>query len=147
MVKFFLPANSKVVEGRTYQNKEQTINPKKLRIGFVSADFGNHPGGFFTLSTFKELKKKNFELFAYSTAERKDSVLRLADFLGYNPKRNINLSGLLKIVGVQTSEILTDSNDKNLQNVMVRWDAITDPDVYEQFITVINSAFESNYQY
>jgi len=82
-----------------------------------------------------------------STAERKESVLRLADFLGYNPKRNINLHGLLKIVGVQTSEILTDSDDKNLQNVMVRWDAITDPDVYEQFITVINSAFESNYQF
>ena len=54
-----------------------------------------------------------------STAERKESVLRLADFLGYNPKRNINLSGLLKIVGVQTSEILTDSDDNNLQNVML----------------------------
>jgi len=82
-----------------------------------------------------------------STAERKESVLRLADFLGYNPKRNINLSGLLKIIGVQTSEILTDSDDNNLQNVMVRWDAITDPDIYEQFITVINSAFEVNYQF
>ena len=32
MVKFILPANSKVVEGRTHQNKEQTINPIKLKI-------------------------------------------------------------------------------------------------------------------
>ena len=47
-------------------------NPKKLRLGFVSADFGNHPGGFFTLSTFKELRKKNFELIAYPTVERND---------------------------------------------------------------------------
>ena len=36
-----------------------TKNPTKLKLGLVSADFGNHPGGFFTLSTLKELKKKN----------------------------------------------------------------------------------------
>ena len=51
-----------------------------------------------------------------STAERKESVLRLADFLGYNPKRNINLHGLLKVLGVKTSEIVTDTNNINLQN-------------------------------
>ena len=33
-------------------------NPKKLKVGLVSADFGNHPGGYFTLSTLKELKNK-----------------------------------------------------------------------------------------
>ena len=82
-----------------------------------------------------------------STAERKESVLRLADFLGYNPKRNINLHGLLKVVGVSTSEIVTDSNDTNLENITIRWDEITDPDKYEQFITVINSAFEISYQF
>ena len=82
-----------------------------------------------------------------STAERKDSVLRLADFLGYNPKRNINLHGLLKVVGVQSSELITDSSDNNLQNVMVRWDEITNPDVYEQFITIINSALDATYQF
>jgi protein O-GlcNAc transferase len=47
-------------------------NPTKLKLGLVSADFGNHPGGFFTLSTLRELKKKNFELIAYSTNDRKD---------------------------------------------------------------------------
>ena len=47
-------------------------NPKKLKIGFVSADFGNHPGGFFTLSTLRELRKKNFELVAYSNKNRQD---------------------------------------------------------------------------
>ena len=38
----------------------------------MSADFGNHPGGFFTLSTLRELRRKNFELIAYATIERKD---------------------------------------------------------------------------
>ena len=47
-------------------------NPHKLTIGFVSADFGNHPGGYFTLSTLRELRKKNFDLISYSTINRKD---------------------------------------------------------------------------
>ena len=47
-------------------------NPTKLKLGLVSADFGNHPGGFFTLSTLRELIKKNFELVAYATQERSD---------------------------------------------------------------------------
>ena len=47
-------------------------NPNKLKIGLVSADFGNHPGGFFTLSTLKELKNKKFEFFIYATTNRKD---------------------------------------------------------------------------
>ncbi len=47
-------------------------NPEKLKIGLVSADFGNHPGGYFTLSTLKELKNKKFELIAYAATNRKD---------------------------------------------------------------------------
>ena len=47
-------------------------NPTKLKLGFVSADFGNHPGGFHTLSTLRELRKRNFELVAYSTNDRND---------------------------------------------------------------------------
>ena len=47
-------------------------NPTKLRIGFVSADFNDHPGGYFSLSTLRELQKKKFELIAYATIDRKD---------------------------------------------------------------------------
>ena len=53
-------------------NYKYDINPKKLRIGFVTADFGNHPGGYFTLNLLRELKNKNLELIAYPTIERKD---------------------------------------------------------------------------
>ena len=49
-------------------------NPKKIKLGFVSADFGNHPGGYFTLSTLRELKNKNFDLIAYVTNERNDAI-------------------------------------------------------------------------
>lgn len=53
-------------------NYKYEINPKKLKVGFVSADFGDHPGGYFTLNFLKELKKKNFDLIAYPTADRND---------------------------------------------------------------------------
>ena len=46
--------------------------PKKIKLGLVSADFGEHPGGFFTLSTLRELIKKDFELIAYSNLDRQD---------------------------------------------------------------------------
>ena len=47
--------------------------PNKLRVGCVSSDFGNHPGGYFTLSTLKKLSK-DFELIAYSNFDRKDET-------------------------------------------------------------------------
>ena len=53
-------------------NYKYEINPKKLKIGFVSADFGDHPGGYFTLNFLKELKKKNCDLIAYPTVDRND---------------------------------------------------------------------------
>ena len=35
------------------------------------------------------------------TAERRDSVFKLARMLGYNPKRNLPASGLMKIVSIE----------------------------------------------
>ena len=67
--------NCKSIKNKLSFKYQYKKNPKKLRLGLISADFGNHPGGFFTLSTLKELRKKNFELFAYSTIDRKDSYV------------------------------------------------------------------------
>ena len=64
--------NCKLINKKLSFKHEYEKNPKKLKIGFVSADFGNHPGGFFTLSTLRELRKKDFELVAYATIDRKD---------------------------------------------------------------------------
>ena len=55
-----------------YQHEKKPI---KLKIGCVSADFGDHPGGYFSLSTLKELKKKQFELIAYETSSREDEFV------------------------------------------------------------------------
>jgi len=48
--------------------------PKKLKIGFVSADFRQHPVGYFLLDTLKHLKNKNLEIIAYSNSLEKDNL-------------------------------------------------------------------------
>ena len=77
------------------------------------------------------------------TAERRDSVFKLARMLGYNPRRNVPASGLIKVVGLRTDEPLTDSLNRNLSNKTVFWDDVNNPESYEQFITILNSTFSN----
>jgi predicted O-linked N-acetylglucosamine transferase (SPINDLY family) len=53
---------------------QYSIKPKKLRIGFVSGDFREHPVGFFLLDTLNHLKNENLELIAYSNSQTKDNL-------------------------------------------------------------------------
>ena len=48
-------------------------NPKKIKIGFISGDFKEHPVGYFISDTLKYLKE-NFELFAYSNFKKEDNL-------------------------------------------------------------------------
>lgn len=77
-------------------------------------------------------------------AERRESVLRLARLLSYNPKRNIASNGLLKIESVSTTEEITDSNGTNIENQTILWNDPSNPDWYEQFIRVTNAALPVN---
>jgi hypothetical protein len=72
-------------------------------------------------------------------AERKESVLRLANLLSYNATRNKPAQGLLKFTSVRTSEQVTDSNGFNLANRSVIWNDTTNPDWFEQFTKILNA--------
>jgi len=78
------------------------------------------------------------------TAERRDSVLKLARLISYNPKRNIAASGFLKIDSVTTTEDVYDSNGFNLSNLNVYWDDKNNDNWLEQFATVLNSSLVSS---
>lgn len=80
-------------------------------------------------------------------AERRESVLRLAQLLSYNAKRNIAASGLLKFVTVNTSQVVYDSNGKNLSGQTVQWNDPSNPNWYDQFIKVINAALPATRQF
>jgi hypothetical protein len=73
-------------------------------------------------------------------AERRESVLRLARLLGYNSKRNICASGLLKFTTISTTEDILDSNGRNLSGQVISWNDLSNPDWYDQFIRVLNGA-------
>jgi len=80
-------------------------------------------------------------------AERRESVLRLARLLSYNPKRNQSANGLLKFESVRTTEEIYDSNGTNLSGQTILWNDISNQDWYEQFIKVLNAALPANSVY
>lgn len=77
------------------------------------------------------------------TAERKESILRLARMLSYNARRNQPAEGMVKIEQIVTTENITDSNGRNLANRRITWNDLSNPDWYEQWVLVLNSAFTS----
>lgn len=74
------------------------------------------------------------------TAERRDSVIKLANLVSYTPKRNITGQGLIKVTAVSTTEGLYDINGVNLANATIFWNDPANPNWQEQFNTVINAA-------
>lgn len=74
------------------------------------------------------------------TAESRESVFNLARMLGYNAKRNVPASGLMKITSVKTTEPIVDSLGNDLNNRTVFWNDANNSQSYEQFLLIINSA-------
>lgn len=78
------------------------------------------------------------------TAERRDSVVKLANLVSYTPKRNTAANGFLKVFSVATTENVTDYNGINLGNITINWNDPTNPNWQEQFVTILNAALVSN---
>ena len=78
------------------------------------------------------------------TAERRDSVLKLARLISYNPKRNIPASGYLKIDSISTTETIVDSNGLNLANLLITWNDAANENWLEQFTSVMNATLISS---
>jgi len=74
------------------------------------------------------------------TAERRDSVIKLANLVSYTAKRNTAAQGLLKVLNVTTTENVVDYQGVNLSNVTVDWADPTNPDWQEQFTAIINAS-------
>lgn len=81
------------------------------------------------------------------TAERRDSVVRLANLVSYTPKRNTEANGYLKVFSVSTTENITDYNGTNLANITVNWADPTNLNWQEQFITILNASLVNTQKY
>ena len=80
-------------------------------------------------------------------AERRESILRLARLVSYNPKRNQCANGLLKISSITTTENVIDSNGRNLSGQTIVWNDPANSNWLEQFIRVINSGLPTTAQF
>lgn len=90
-----------------------------------------------------ELTAYRFDITAHenflATAQRRDSILKLAKFLSYKIDRQIPARGLVKITSVRTSESIVDSQGTSLTNVTVNWNDANNSQWKEQFLLVMNT--------
>ena len=77
-----------------------------------------------------------------TTAQRKESVLRLAKLISYKASRNIPARGLAKIQSIQSTELITDANGINLANTRIRWNDRNNANWKDQFILVMNRVMQ-----
>jgi len=77
------------------------------------------------------------------TAQRRESIFRLARMLNYQPQRSIPSAGLLKVNQIVTNQDVYDANGLNLKNIPVNWNDQSNPDWQEQFILVLNASLNS----
>ena len=74
------------------------------------------------------------------TAERRDSVIKLANLVSYTPQRNTEASGYLKVFSVSTTENVTDYNGVDLANLTINWADPSNFDWQEQFTVILNAS-------
>src|SRR5271167_283622 len=74
-----------------------------------------------------------------STAQRKQSILRLATLISYAAARNIPARGLVKLNTVLTDQVIYDSLGNNLSNVTITWNDPNNTNWKEQFFLVMNA--------
>ena len=82
-----------------------------------------------------------------ATAERRDSLIRLAQNVSYKISRVRGASGRVRIESIRTTESLFDSNNIDLQDREIRWNDPRNEDYFEQFIIVMNAAFTNRTQF
>ena len=81
------------------------------------------------------------------TAERRDSVNRLAELVSYTPKRNTAAQGYLKVQSISTTEGVVDFTGVNLSNITVNWNDTTNANWLEQFTVIINAALDNSQRF
>lgn len=101
----------------------------------VVAQFGHNLAFRIDLNT-----RNNF----LSTAERQDSIFKLAEFLGYQPKRNVPAFGDMKIVSIKTNEAVIGSDGTSLGGKEIRFETTNNVNNLDDFITAMNAVMQSS---
>lgn len=99
--------------------KKSSLNKKeKLKIGFLSADFREHPVGYYLLDFLKEIKNYNFVLTAYSNNLFEDNYTKLLklDFDEWRDINQVNDKNLADLIYEDSVDILVDMSGHSGDN-------------------------------
>lgn len=80
-----------------------------------------------------------------TTAQRKQSILRLAKLISYKATRNIPVRGLVKFTSVSTTERVVDSRGVDLSELGIVWNDPNNTNWKEQFTLVMNRVLSSRF--
>ncbi len=83
---------------------------RKLRVGYVSGDYGRHAVAFFALPVIEEHDRQSFEVFCYSNTDLQDDLTekfrRAAD--GWRDIRGVNDAAATQLIRSDAIDILVD---------------------------------------
>lgn len=80
-----------------------------------------------------------------TTAQRKQSILRLAKLISYKATRNIPVRGLVKLSTISTTERVLDSRGVDLSGITITWNDPNNQNWKEQFTLVMNRVLASRF--
>jgi len=80
-----------------------------------------------------------------SSAQRKESILRLAKLVSYTAARPLPARGLVKITSISTTESIIDANGLDLGGRTIRWSDVTNVDWKDQFILIMNRVLQQDF--
>jgi predicted O-linked N-acetylglucosamine transferase (SPINDLY family) len=96
---------------RRHTSWPNTRSPnRKLRVGLVSADFFHHPVGLLLASWITHVDQQQFELFAYATSQRRDSIsARIeAGVTCWRPVHRDAVEAIAELIASDAIDILID---------------------------------------
>ncbi len=110
--------NLKKIDDQLCIPYKYNINPKKLTVGFVSADLRKHPVGYYLIDTLKYLKKKNIKLIAYHNSTETDDLtekLKKHFDIWYNieDKNDLKVINLIRENGIHILFDMSGHTKKN----------------------------------
>ena len=82
-----------------------------------------------------------------STAERQDSVYKLAEFIGYTPRRNVSAFGEMKVISAKTNEQVIGSAGTSLGGQEIKFESTSNVNNLDDFIAVMNSVLQFGNQF
>lgn len=109
---------SSLNKNKNFYKKKHIDKKERLKLGFLSADFREHPVGYYLLDFLQEIKNYNFELIAYSNNPFEDQYtnsLKL-DFDEWRDIHHVNDKDLADLIRRDSIDILIDMSGHSGDN-------------------------------